>query len=234
VFIEAMHQLRRAPLPQKVVAFIEVPGWVAGPREDLQARLRSGQTFDTPLDNPICTHCLHDAASDRVLGMMSYLGMHNALDERVKLIFVPCYLTGQDGIFNQPYYHLVGGNDLCVYPSYYEPWGYTPLEAIAFHVPCITTDLAGFGLWVNHTVGHEARLADGVCVVHRDDNNYQEVAIAIKETICKYATFTDSQVKACRSNADKLSKKALWNKFIIYYQEAYDFALHHAEARMDK
>ena len=205
---------------------------MAGPREDLQARLRSGQTFDTPLDNPICTHSLHDAASDRVLDMMNYLGMHNALDERVKLIFVPCYLTGQDGIFNQPYYHLVGGNDLCVYPSYYEPWGYTPLEAIAFHVPCITTDLAGFGLWANHTVGHEARLADGVCVVHRDDNNYQEVATAICQAIEHYAKADETQRKACRKAAWNLSKAALWKHFIPYYEKAYALALRKAAARV--
>lgn len=231
VFIEAIHQLRRAPLPQKVVAFIEVPGWVAGPREDLQVRLCSGQTFDTPLDNPICTHCLHDAANDRVLSMMNYLGMHNALDERVKLIFVPCYLTGQDGIFNQPYYQLVCGNDLCVYPSYYEPWGYTPLEAIAFHVPCITTDLAGFGLWANHTVGHVATLADGVCVVHRDDNNYQQVATAISQAIAHYAKADETQRKACQKAAWNLSKAALWKHFIPYYEKAYALALHKAAAR---
>ena len=231
VFIEAIHQLRRAPLPQKVVAFIEVPGWVAGPREDLQARLCSGQTFDTPLDNPICTHCLRDAANDRVLSMMNYLGMHNALDERVKLIFVPCYLTGQDGIFNQPYYQLVCGNDLCVYPSYYEPWGYTPLEAIAFHVPCITTDLAGFGLWANHTVGHVATLADGVCVVHRDDNNYQQVATAISQAIAHYAKADETQRKACQKAAWNLSKAALWKHFIPYYEKAYALALHKAAAR---
>ncbi|WP_019967255.1 glycogen/starch synthase [Segatella maculosa] len=235
VFIEAMNQLRFCDsFHKKVVAFIEVPGWVAGPREDLQERLKSGKSFETSLCNPTYTHWLHDADHDNVLCMMKYLGMHNLPTDRVKVIFIPCYLTGEDGILNLSYYDMVLGNDLCVYPSYYEPWGYTPLEAIAFKVPCITTDLAGFGLWANTVKGANCEIEDGVKVIHRTDYNYQEVAIAIKETICKYATFTDSQVKACRSNADKLSKKALWNKFIIYYQEAYDFALRKAEARNNK
>ena len=235
VFIEAMNQLRFCDsFHKKVVAFIEVPGWVAGPREDLQERLKSGKSFETSLCNPTYTHWLHDADHDNVLCMMKHLGMYNLPTDRVKVIFIPCYLTGEDGILNLSYYDMVLGNDLCVYPSYYEPWGYTPLEAIAFKVPCITTDLAGFGLWANTVKGANCEIEDGVKVIHRTDYNYQEVAIAIKETICKYATFTDSQVKACRSNADKLSKKALWNKFIIYYQEAYDFALRKAEARNNK
>ena len=235
VFIEAMNQLRFCDsFHKKVVAFIEVPGWVAGPREDLQERLKSGKSFETSLCNPTYTHWLHDTDHDNVLCMMKHLGMHNLPTDRVKVIFIPCYLTGEDGILNLSYYDMVLGNDLCVYPSYYEPWGYTPLEAIAFKVPCITTDLAGFGLWANTVKGANCEIEDGVKVIHRTDYNYQEVAIAIKETICKYATFTDSQVKACRSNADKLSKKALWNKFIIYYQEAYDFALRKAEARNNK
>lgn len=83
------------------------------------------------------------------MGMMNALGIQNNPSDMVKLFFVPTYLTGDDGIFNMPYYDLMTGNDLCVYPSYYEPWGYTPLEAAAFSVPCVTTDLAGFGIWAN-------------------------------------------------------------------------------------
>ena len=235
VFIEAMNQLRFAEdLDKQVVAFIEVPGWVAGPREDLQERLKSGHNFDSPLPNPTYTHGLHDLDSDRVLCMMNALGMHNEKTDRVKIIFIPCYLTGQDGILNLSYYDVVLGNDLCVYPSYYEPWGYTPLEAVAFKVPCITTDLAGFGLWANQVKGSYSEIEDGVKVIHRTDYNYQEVAAAIKDTVVKYASLTDKEVKSCRSHADNLSRKALWSKFIAYYHEAYDFALRHAEARMDK
>ena len=235
VFIEAMNQLRFAEdLDKQVVAFIEVPGWVAGPREDLQERLKSGCNFDSPLPNPTYTHGLHELDSDRVLCMMNALGMHNEKTDRVKIIFIPCYLTGQDGILNLSYYDVVLGNDLCVYPSYYEPWGYTPLEAVAFKVPCITTDLAGFGLWANQVKGSYSEIEDGVKVIHRTDYNYQEVAAAIKDTVVKYASLTDKEVKSCRSHADNLSRKALWSKFIAYYHEAYDFALRHAEARMDK
>lgn len=232
VYIEAMNRLLRdKDLKKTVLAFIEVPGWVGEPRQDLVDRLNSGKKFDTPLDVPEITHWLHNMSHDNVLGMLKYLDMHNRKDDKVKLIFLPCYLTGDDGVINLSYYDVVLGNDLCIYPSYYEPWGYTPLEAIAFKVPCITTDLAGFGLWANTVKGGYSEIEDGVKVIHRTDYNYSEVADAIKDTVAQYSNYTAEEVKKCRQNADKLSKKALWKEFIKYYEQAYDMALRKAEAR---
>ena len=233
VYIEAMNRLQRDNrLNKKILAFIEVPGWVGEPRQDLIDRLNSGHKFDTPLHVPMITHWLHNMSYDNVLDMMKYLDMQNRQEDNVKLIFLPCYLNGDDGIFNMKYYDLVLGNDMCIYPSYYEPWGYTPLEAIAFKVPCITSDLAGFGLWANSEIGHVGEIIDGVKVVHRTDYNYSEVADKIKDTVAEFSNFTAADVKKSRSNADKLSKKALWSNFIKYYYEAYDFALRRAEERM--
>ena len=234
VFVEAMNRLLRdRNLKKKVVAFIEVPGWVGEPRKDLQARLEEGKKYDTPLDVPQVTHWLHNMSHDNVLGMMKYYDMHNRKEDNVKVIFLPCYLDGKDGIVNMPYYDIVLGNDLCIYPSYYEPWGYTPLEAVAFKVPCITTDLAGFGLWANSVFGHNGELTDGVKVIHRTDYNYSEVADIIKDTVASYSSMTKKEVDSCRKHADALSKKALWSEFIKYYYEAYDIALSKAEARKE-
>lgn len=235
VYIEAMNRLLRdQDLEKTVVAFIEVPGWVGEPRKDLQERLASGKKYDTPLEVPEITHWLNNMSHDNVLGMLKYLNMQNRKEDKVKLIFLPCYLTGDDGIVNMPYYDVILGNDLCIYPSYYEPWGYTPLEATAFKVPCITTDLAGFGLWVNTELGHYGEIEAGVKVIHRTDYNYSEVADAIKDTVAKYSRFTEAEVKKARSNADKISKKALWSNFIKYYEDAYDFALRKASLRNSK
>ena len=235
VYIESMNRLLRdKELKKKVLAFIEVPGWVGEPRQDLKERLDSGKQYDTPLEVPQVTHWLHEMSHDNVLSMMKYYDMHNRKDDNVKVIFLPCYLDGNDGILNMSYYDIVLGNDLCIYPSYYEPWGYTPLEAIAFKVPCITTDLAGFGQWVNSEVGHAAEIKDGVKVIHRTDYNYSEVADAIKDTVAEFSAMTKKQVSDARSAAEKLSKKALWSEFIKYYHEAYDIALRKAEERSKK
>ena len=233
VFIEAINKLRHdEELQRDVVAFIEVLGWVARPRTDLQERLATNKTYDTALFLPLVTHELHNMDADCVLNMARHLGIANAPTDKVKLIFIPCYLNGDDGIVNMSYYDVVLGNDLCVYPSYYEPWGYTPLESIAFKVPCITTDLAGFGLWANQLKGKFCEITDGVKVIHRTDNNYFEVTDSIKQTIKEYAAMDKKTVEKCRANAQKLSKKALWREFIQAYKTAYDIAIKNRDVRL--
>ena len=238
VFIEAVNRLRLSAdqINNEVVAFIEVPAWVNCKRDDLAERLEkmaNGERFDTPLDTPVITHWLNEQQNDRALGMMNWLGMHNQKGEKVKLVFIPCYLTGDDGIVNLSYFDVILGNDLCIYPSYYEPWGYTPLEAVAFKVPCITTDLAGFGLWAHSECGGKSTLDNGVEVIHRTDYNYNDVAEDIKQTVIRYANATKNKQTRMRNNARALSQKALWTHFIEYYYNAYDFALRKAEARKE-
>ena len=249
VFVEAMNRLLRdRDLKKKVLAFIDVPGWVGEPRSDLKERLETNNGKQggkgasanpqsangnplSPLEVPMITHWLHNMGHDNVLNMLKFFDMHNRPEDQVKVIFLPCYLDGNDGIMNLTYYDVVLGNDLCIYPSYYEPWGYTPLEAVAFHVPCITTDLAGFGLWANKELGHYGEITDGVKVIHRTDYNYSEVADIIKDTVAEFSAMTTEQVDECRRRAHALSKKALWSEFIGYYLNAYDVALRKASER---
>ena len=232
VYLEALNRLTRDKnLNRNVLAFINVPGWVGDAREDLKERLDSKEKFTEALPVPFITHWLKNMSHDQVLDMLKYLNMSNAKDSKVKVIFVPCYLDGQDGIINLPYYDMVIGNDLSVYPSYYEPWGYTPLESVAFKVPTITTDLAGFGLWVNSLLGKNGEIENGVKVIHRTDYNYSEVADAIKDTITKLAGMPSREVDKIRKNAASVAEKALWKHFIKYYYEAYDIALTNAQKR---
>lgn len=232
VFLEAMSRLNSdEQLQKKVLAFVNVPAWVAQPREELQQRMLGKELFDTPLDFPFITHRLHNMEHDPVLGMLQQLGMGNRPTDKVKVIFVPCYLDGKDGIFDQHYYDLLLGQDLSVYPSYYEPWGYTPLESVAFKVPTVTTDLAGFGIWVN-SLKNQHGIADGVEVIHRSDYNYSEVADAIKETIVCFSGKSDAEVKTIRKRASQVAEQALWKHFITYYYEAYDVALRQAQKRL--
>lgn len=231
VFIEALNRLNRDPrLNRQVLAFVDVPAWVGEAREDLKARLADEKkVYDTPLEIPMITHWLHNMSHDNVLGMLKYNDMWNRKEDKVKLIFAPCYLNGDDGLLDMLYYDTLIAKDLTVYPSYYEPWGYTPLESVAFKVPCITTDLAGFGLWANSVKGAYSEIIDGVKTIHRTDYNYSEVADVIKDTVVEFSQFTPAQVKKARTAAEKLSKKALWSEFIKYYYEAYDIALRKAQ-----
>ena len=232
VFLESLNRLNRDKnLKKKVLAFVNVPGWVGEPREDLQARLKKKEGYFTePLSCPLITHWLHNMTHDQVLDMLKYLGMSNRKEDKVKVIFVPCYLDGKDGILNKHYYDILIGQDLSVYPSYYEPWGYTPLESVAFHVPTITTDLAGFGLWVNG-LKHQCGIDDGVEVLHRSDYNYSEVADGIKDTISAFSVKSEAEVKSIRKKAALVAEQALWKHFIKYYYKAYDVALRNAKKR---
>lgn len=232
VYLEAMAELNAAlkagEKAATVLALIEVPCWTKGPRADLQERLTHTKVEDTPLPEPVITHELYNFNEDRIVCTMRSLGLQNRPDDPVKVVLVPCYLDGQDGIFNTAYYDLLLGNDLCIYPSYYEPWGYTPLESCAFKIPCVTTDLSGFGQWVDSVLGHSGQLQDGVCVVRRDDDNYFEVARAIVDTVQALLAAGPAQRKAYGQAAARLAQKAEWKHFIQYYYAAYDFALRKA------
>ena len=233
ILLESLNRLAHEPsLDRDVLAFINVPAWVKGPREDLVERLQAKEEsncqlsiVNCQLETPVITHELYNMDDDKALSMMRAIGLNNAPESRVKVIFVPCYLNGDDGIFNLPYYDLLPGDDLAVYPSYYEPWGYTPLESVAFHVPTITTDLAGFGLWANSLKGEYSQLEDGVKVIHRTDSNWDEAANEIKNSILAFTKMDAKMVTQLRRRAADISKKALWDKFVKYYLEAYEVAL---------
>ena len=230
VYLEAMRQLRNRlkDSPRKVISLIEVPCWLLGPRKDLQQRLHTMQDTTAPaaaLETPMITHDLYNLNEDRILCLMKDLGLTNKPEDKVKVILIPCYLDGKDGILNISYYDMLTANDLTVYPSYYEPWGYTPLESVAFKTPCITTDLSGFGQWVNEVLDREGTIEDGVAVLHRDDRNYQECAAAICDNIEHVLHASHEETDNMRRNASKFATKAQWKNFIKHYYKAYEFAL---------
>jgi glycosyltransferase involved in cell wall biosynthesis len=224
VFIEALSRLNHDPrLNKQVLAFIDVPAWVGEARADLNKRLADAKkVYDTPLDNPVITHGLHNMSEDNVLGMLRRFDMWNRKEDKVKVIFAPCYLDGSDGLLNMLYYDALIAKDLTVYPSYYEPWGYTPLESAAFGVPTVTTDLSGFGLWVS---SKPEEISNGVAVIHRTDNNTREVADSIQTEIARFAGMSAKEVKQAQKNASAIAKKASWSEFAKYYLEAFEIAL---------
>ena len=231
VFIEAMNRVRTSGrLQREVVAFIMVPAWVRDARADLKEVIDKNIRTTSPMQMPFVTHWLNQMEQDKVLNYISHAGFTNSATDKLKIIFVPCYLDGRDGILNKPYYDLLIGMDATVYPSYYEPWGYTPLESIAFGIPTITTDLAGFGLWAKkHVTGNN--ISEGVAVVNRDDFNYFEVADAITSSILALAGKDKKEMAEIRKRSFCLAAKAEWSKFIVYYEEAFRIALEHASKR---
>lgn len=224
VFIAAMGRLNmEKDLKKPIVAFICVPGHHTGPRKRVQDRMAGEDTSD-PIRNKYLSHHLQGMENDPVLQHLRQSGLNNEPEDRVKVIFAPVYLDGSDGIFNMTYYDLLPGFDIAAFPSYYEPWGYTPLESLAFHVPAITTDVAGFGQFIKE-------FNTGVYVLHRDDSNREEIILGIAGVIKEYAAKTDEEIMLATQSAWSLSKAALWKNLVLYYKKAYSFALQKSRER---
>ena len=228
VFIESLKHLNDDGVSKRqVVTFIMVPAWIKGHRTDLANSLQHNHSLHAY--NRLSTHELHDYHSDPVIGALNWFHLHNQHNDRVKVIFVPAYLNGKDGIFNKSYYELLIGLDLTVFASYYEPWGYTPLESVAFKVPTITTDLSGFGEWVSDQPQH---LQNGVGIIHRSDYNSHEVAIDIARMINDFAISNEAETLSIRKKAAAIARKALWKHFIHFYEKAYTIALNKAHSHL--
>ena len=231
VFLNAMGQLNREEkLDREVLAFVLVPAGHVGVNKELVHNLNMPYQ---PVDGKTThlTHYLMDEANDPVMNRIKALKLFNSENDRVKLFFVPSYLNGDDGVFNLPYYDLLVGLDVTIFPSYYEPWGYTPLESLAFQVPTITTTLAGFGLWVKD---HEKRKHLGIEVIHREDGELYEVETSIATWVKNQMALDENTIAEVRENAKKVSQIALWDNLVSFYKQAYDIALERVEHRLQK
>ena len=163
-----------------------------------------------------------DTEYDVITRRFKELGFTNAKGSRVKVYFIPSYLNGTDGVFNMKYYDLLVGLDLTLFPSYYEPWGYTPLESLAFSIPSLTTSLAGFGLWVRSHYGKEH---PGITILDRNDSNYYDVVDGVVARVKEIAALDSEGRKAYMASAKDVSTIALWENQIQYYKEAYSKAI---------
>ncbi len=231
VFMDALKQLNESEEQSKeIVAFVMIPANTYGPRKDLMEKLNNPDSNQV-LDNPFLTHGLHDLGYDPIINKIQETHLSNEKEDKVKLIFVPAYLNGDDGIFNMHYYDVLIGMDLTVFPSYYEPWGYTPVESLAFHVPSITTTLAGFGLWVQPV---SKSVDDGIAVIYRNDVNCHDVASTITEIITHYSTLDEKQIKTVGEKASEISRSVAWDKLIKYYYKSYHLALTAVDGRKEK
>ncbi len=229
IYIDMADTLRHLEACRKVIAYVMVPAWPKEARADLRARLDSQAMAEGALDEPVVTHWLNNPDSDMVAGRIRSLGFCN-IDSRVSVIYVPCYLNGTDGIFGRDYYDLLIGADATVFPSYYEPWGYTPLESVAFGVPTVTTSLSGFGQWVLESFENYFEEC-GVNVIGRGDSNYHDVVNNIANSI-RYLTCADRRTMSrIRRAAMRTAAAASWVNFIAYYDRAYDLALSKASSR---
>lgn len=227
LFIKSLAKLKDENPEKEVIAFITVPAGIKGINPTVLKRLNNEEVKSEP---DISTHELQDPNNDPVIKLMRELNMKNGKDEKVKIIFAPVYLNGNDGIINLEYYDLLLGFHFSVFPSYYEPWGYTPMESLAYNVPTITTSLAGFGVWINDKLDDDNY---GAFVIKRTDDNDSEVIDDMKDIISKFISMNHQEFMMSCLRAKALSSLALWKNLFINYISAYDIAIKKADERKD-
>ena len=226
-----MARLRNNPefLKKPILALILVPAWVKEPSDSIIKAIENN--IPLPLAD-FMTHRLNNEDYDAIVTKIRNLGA-NSNPGNVTLMFVPCYLDGKDGIIDIPYYDLLPALDLTLFPSYYEPWGYTPLESVAFGIPTITTDKAGFGKWVIDSIADDME-ASGVKVLPRNDSDYEYDVKEAASIIGKMTADSRPILQKYSESALHTAAKASWALFISFYEDAFRIALKRRNLRLSK
>lgn len=175
----------------------------------------------------ISSHHVYNQPNDPILNACQRLGLDNRPENHVQVIFDPALLDGKDGFLNMRYEEVLAACDLGVFPSWYEPWGYTPQESAAHAVPTVTTDLSGFGMWVRSS----QRDKNGVTIICRRQTSYDETAASLRNVLLQYASLPEEQMQEHRHMVRHVAEGCSWEQFFPYYVQVYGLALDKARQR---
>lgn len=171
----------------------------------------------------IVTHDLSDDASDPILKHLRHRRLFNAGDDPVKMVFHPQFVTATGPLINLDYEQFVRGCHLGIFPSYYEPWGYTPMECAALGVPAVTTDLSGFGAYIEKSVpDHEE---NGLLVLHRATKSSDEVINDLVDYLFTFVQLNRRQRIELRNRVERMSELFDWSILAQHYHAAHELAL---------
>ncbi len=223
LLLDAANALRAQP-GRPLVLFVLVPAGATGLRRLVRDRLHHGAPAEGPDGH--CTHRLNDPDGDPVLHRLRDLNIHNAPADRLRVIQVPIYLSENDEVFGLPYEAALSGFDFTCFPSFYEPWGYTPMESLARGVPTITSDWAGFGRWLADHGQTENGIAEVLPRAGRDDAAAcADLTHMLERMIAQPAS--EARREKCRAVADQVS----WTRLLEHQEQALHAAASAASAR---
>jgi glycogen(starch) synthase len=192
--------------------------------DDAQVRLkRAIHAWRTRRQPTVVTHDLVDDSGDPTLRHVRHRGLFNAEDDPVKMVFHPEFVSATSPLINLDYPQFVRGCNLGIFPSYYEPWGYTPMESIAMGVPAVTTDLSGFGAYVQRHIPNAAE--QGVLVLNRRTQAFDQAADDLANYLFDFVRQNRRQRIEQRNRTERLGEKFDWSELIRHYHEAHDLAL---------
>jgi len=171
----------------------------------------------------LCTHVLDDPSHDPILAHLDHLGLRNAAEDRVKVVYHPEFISPVNPLWGMDYEHFVRGCHLGVFPSNYEPWGYTPLECIAMGVPAITSDLAGFGRYVEDAFPDHDEW--GLAVLSRRRRSYHDAAASLTDLVLAFSRLDRPARVDLRNRVEAHSGAFDWSRLAKAYHEVHDRAL---------
>ncbi len=207
-----------------------MPGFAELLNEDAQVRLkRAMHAWRSPRQPLIVTHDLLDDASDPVLRHLRHRGLFNSADDPVKVIFHPDFVSVTKPLISLDYENFVRGCHMGIFPSYYEPWGYTPMESVALGLPAVTTDLSGFGAYVEHHIADNQE--NGIVVIKRRGRSFDAATSDLVDYLTRFAQLNRRQRIELRNRVERLSEKFDWSVLIGAYHEAHELALERVGAR---
>lgn len=185
----------------------------------LRRELQTWKRNELPL---VVTHNLVNS-NDDILNFLRISNLVNNAHDRVKIVYHPDFVSPTNPLFGLEYGQFVRGCNLGIFPSYYEPWGYTPLESIASGVPAVTSDLAGFGDYLLHTM--QDREEKGMYVVNRKNKDFYQAADQLTEQLFSFVKLTRRERITQRYQVENSSEYFGWDKLRIYYDKAHAMAL---------
>jgi glycogen(starch) synthase len=192
--------------------------------QEMQVRLRRSMLARRSSNWPaIVTHDLYDESKDPVLQHLRHRGLFNSPDDPVKMIYHPEFLTATSPVLSLDYEQFVRGCHMGIFPSYYEPWGYTPLECLALGLPTVTTDLSGFGGYVQKNVPDA--LQNGILVLNRSRHSTDETIDELAHFILRFCELGRRERIALRNRAERITDRFSWSVLASSYHRAHNEAL---------
>ena len=189
-------------------------------RLKLRRNIQSWKTHKLP---KIVTHTLKDDANDEILNFLRSSNLVNNRHDKVKIVYHPDFISTSNPLFRMDYNTFVRGCHLGIFPSMYEPWGYTPLECLASGLPSITSEVAGFGDYVvNNIPDHDEK---GMYIVKRKDRNFFDIAEDLANMMFDFVQMSRRERIALRYKCEEASLHFDWSNLGKYYDKAYNAVL---------
>ena len=188
-------------------------------------RLRYRRTIQSWKTNnlpSVVTHNLHNDGEDPILGFVRTANLLNYAHDKVKIVYHPDFISSTNPLFGMDYGQFVRGCHLGIFPSYYEPWGYTPVECLARGVAAVTSDLSGFGDYAkNLENGDESH---GLFMIERDGRDFHTSAEQLSEKMLGFVKTTSRYRTNMRNRCEDLSEEFDWKNLVANYEVAYSLA----------